>query len=128
MGKKIMRKVIIRYLLISIGCLSILLGLIGIVVPLLPTTPFLILALACFARSSPCFHQRLLNAPYLGGILRDWEKEKKIDKKRKRSVYLIILVTFFISMLVVYPSFLLQLLLLLIMSILLLFIRSIDEK
>ncbi|WP_028864554.1 YbaN family protein [Psychromonas aquimarina] len=123
-----MRKIVIRYLLITCGCLSTIIGLIGIIVPLLPTTPFLILALACFARSSPCFHQSLLNAPYLGVILNDWEKEKKIDKKRKRSIYVIVLGAFFISILAVHPSFLLQLLLLLIMCIVLFFIRSIDEK
>ncbi len=123
-----MRKIVIRYLLMACGCISTIVGLIGIVVPLLPTTPFLILALTCFARSSPRFHQSLLNAPYLGVILNDWEKEKKIDKKRKKSIYLIVLGAFSISIIIVHPSFLLQLLLLLIMCIVLLLIRSIDEK
>jgi len=123
-----MHKELYRYLIIFIGGLSILLGLLGIILPLLPTTPFFILALGCFARSSPYFHQKLLKAPYIGETLQDWEKHKKIDKKRKLQIYLAVLSSFLISILILRESPLLQLLLLLIMSILLFFIRRIDEK
>jgi len=123
-----MHKQLYRYLIIFIGGLSILLGLLGILLPLLPTTPFFILALGCFARSSPYFHQKLLKAPYIGETLQDWEKHKKIDKKRKIQIYIVILISFLISILVLRESPLLQLMLILIMSILLFFIRRIDEK
>lgn len=123
-----MPKVIYRYLLIFIAILSILLGLLGIVLPILPTTPFFILALSCFARSSSYFHHKLLTIPYLGESLRDWEKEKKIDKKRKSQIYLIIVGTFFVSILLLHAHLLLQLLLIFIMLILLFFIRSIAHK
>lgn len=58
-----------RRLFLSLGCLSVALGLVGIVVPGLPTTVFLLAASWLFARSSPRFHRRLLDSP-LGGYLR----------------------------------------------------------
>lgn len=108
--------------------MSILLGLIGIFLPLLPTTPFFILALACFARSSPHLHQKLLNAPYIGPILEDWEADKKIEKKRKKQIILIVFATFSVSIIMLQGRIYLQLLLLFIMSLLLVFIQRIDEK
>lgn len=123
-----MHKQLYRYLVIFIGGLSILLGLLGIILPLLPTTPFFILALSCFSRSSPYFHQKLLQTPYIGETLQDWEKHKKIDKKRKLQIYLVVLSSFMLSILMLRESLLLQLLLILIMSVLLFFIRRIDEK
>lgn len=123
-----MHKALYRYLFIFSGSLSLLLGLLGIILPLLPTTPFFILALSCFARSSPFFHQKLLKAPYIGETLQDWEKHKKIDKKRKSQIYLVVLSSFLISILILRESLLLQLLLILILSVLLFFIRRIDEK
>ena len=123
-----MLKIVYRYLLIFTAIASILLGLLGIFLPVLPTTPFFILALACFARSSTFFHQKLLTCPYIGEILSDWEKEKKITTKRKKRIYLTIIVSFSISLVLLQERYLLQLLLIIIMLILLFFIRRIPEK
>jgi len=123
-----MRQITLRYLLFFCGCLSVLLGLLGVILPLLPTTPFLILALACFSRSSMRFHRWLLNAPYVGEDLRNWEKHKKIAKKRKKYIYVVIITSFCLSIALLYGKPLMQLLLFVIMWILLFFIRSIAEK
>ena len=71
------------YLWITLGLLFLLLGGIGIVLPLLPTTPFVILAAACFARSSPKLHGWLLRSELFGPILRDWERNKCISTRIK---------------------------------------------
>ncbi len=59
------------------------LGIVGVYLPLLPTTPFLILASFFFARSSPALHQWLLNQPVIGKYLLAWEKERAIPRRAK---------------------------------------------
>ncbi len=56
----------VRAALVAVGVVSVGLGTIGIVVPVLPTTPFLLLAAACFVRASPRMHDWLLTHPRLG--------------------------------------------------------------
>lgn len=65
------------------GLLFLLLGGIGVVLPLLPTTPFVLLAAACFARSSPRLHGWLLGSELFGPMLRDWENKKCVSLKVK---------------------------------------------
>ena len=66
------RSPVIRTLLLAIGWLSVILGIIGIFLPVLPTTPFLLLAAACFARSSRRFYLWLVEHPRLGPWVRDY--------------------------------------------------------
>lgn len=117
-----------RYLLICIAFICIVLGVIGIVLPLLPTTPFFILALACFARSSKRFHDTLLTTPYIGPLLADWESDKRIEKKRKKQIILLVVGSFAVSIFVLGDRMYLQLILIVIMFVLLFFIHRIDEK
>ena len=71
-------KKVVNYLWLIVGWASFILGFIGIFIPLLPTTPFLILAAFCFDRGSPRLHQWLLNLPFAGKILSDWKTKRVI--------------------------------------------------
>ncbi|AAZ36371.1 YbaN family protein [Pseudomonas savastanoi pv. phaseolicola] len=73
----------VRYLLIAVGWLSVVSGVIGIFLPVLPTTPFLLLAAACFARSSPGFYHWLVDHPRLGPWIRDYLEGNGIPLKGK---------------------------------------------
>src|SRR5512145_1590412 len=73
----------LRWLLLGIGWLSVALGVIGIFVPVLPTTPFLLLAAACFVRSSRHFYQWLVDHPHLGPWIRDYLEGNGIPLKGK---------------------------------------------
>ena len=65
------------------GILCVLLGIVGIFLPLLPTTPFLLLASACFARSSTRAHRWLLNHGIFGEYLRNYEAGRGIPARAK---------------------------------------------
>ena len=73
----------IRYALLTLGWLSVALGVIGIFLPVLPTTPFLLLAAACFARSSERFYLWLIQHPRLGPWIRDYLDGRGIPLKGK---------------------------------------------
>jgi hypothetical protein len=66
------------------GTLALLLGIIGIVVPGLPTTPFVLLAGACYMRASPRAHAWLLRNRTFGPILREWEQRHSVAPRVKR--------------------------------------------
>ena len=66
-----------------LGILFLLLGSAGLVLPVLPTTPFILLAAWCFARSSEKWHQRLLANETFGPIIDNWERNRCIAKRTK---------------------------------------------
>ena len=77
------RNPLLRYLLLAVGWLSVALGFIGIFVPVLSTTPFLLLAAACFVRSSRRFYDWLVMHPRLGPWFRDYLEGNGIPLKGK---------------------------------------------
>ncbi len=73
----------VRYGLLAVGWLSVVLGVIGIFLPVLPTTPFLLLAAACFVRSSRRFYLWLVQHPRLGPWIHDYLEGHGIPLKGK---------------------------------------------
>lgn len=72
-----------RHVYLVLGLAFVALGFIGVFLPVLPTTPFLILAAACFARSSPRLEHWLLSHPRFGPLLRAWREHRAIPRKAK---------------------------------------------
>jgi uncharacterized protein len=69
----------IRIIFLLLGVCFMLLGLLGAILPVLPTTPFMIIALACFSRSSQRFHNWLYNHPLFGPPLQKWDQHRVIS-------------------------------------------------
>ncbi|KYL33707.1 hypothetical protein A2I98_13145 [Pseudoalteromonas agarivorans] len=67
----------------ALGLLLVALGIIGIMLPVMPTTIFFILALTCFTRSSPALEHWLLNHPRYGVTLQQWQAHKVVPVKAK---------------------------------------------
>lgn len=68
---------------LALGYASLALGIIGIALPLLPTTPFVILAAWCFARSNPALAERLYRHPRFGALLTTWRDQRAIPPRAK---------------------------------------------
>src|SRR5688500_3318297 len=81
---------LVRSLYLTAGFTALLLAIAGIVLPILPTTPFVLLAAACFARSSQHFHERLVKNRLTGPIIREWIVHRSIPRKVKRWVYFLL--------------------------------------
>lgn len=90
-----------RWCLMALGWLAFATGIVGIVLPLLPTTPFMLLAAALFARSSPRFHRWLLTHPWFGPPIVDWLQYRGIRRQARRRAIIFILLTFSVSLAVV---------------------------
>ena len=67
-----------RFLFTGLGLMFVGIAILGAILPVLPTTPWVLLAGACFARSSPRLHRWLRGTPYFGHMLSDWETHRGI--------------------------------------------------
>jgi uncharacterized membrane protein YbaN (DUF454 family) len=72
-----------RIVLVTVGFAAVGIGMVGIVVPGLPTTGFFVLAAACFARSSPRFERWVLGLPTVGPLVRDYRAGLGMPRRAK---------------------------------------------
>ena len=98
----------LRFILLATGWVSLALGIIGIFLPLLPTTPFVLLSAYCFSKSSPRLHQWLVNQPRLGPMIRNWEQQGSISQNAKVTATVLIVSLFSFSLLFLNISILLK--------------------
>jgi uncharacterized protein len=73
----------LRWLWLLAGSVSLLLGLVGVVTPLLPTVPFVLLAAACFSRGSARWEAWLVAHPRFGPPVRAWREQRAVPRKAK---------------------------------------------
>lgn len=117
-----------RQVFFILGGLFFLLGFIGMFLPLLPTVPFMILAAAMFANSSPKFHQMLLNSRWFGDDLKLWEEQKIMNKAAKRKAYTLIVLSFSISIYLLWDRTYLPWMLLGLAILLIVFLQFVPDK
>lgn len=80
---RLMHSRLMRGSLLVIGTLFLITGVIGVFLPVLPTTPFLLLTAACYARGSVRFYNALMNHRYMGSYIRAWRIERRIPLPAK---------------------------------------------
>jgi len=105
---------LIRWVLIIAGTLFVGLGILGIILPLLPTTPFLLLAAACYARSSEKFYNWLLNNKWFGNYIKNYQEGGGVPLKIKVLSLSLLWITIILSATFVVTILLIRIILILI--------------
>ncbi len=103
-----------RYLLIIAGTIFLGLGIIGIFLPILPTTPFLLLAAACYARSSKRFYDWLMNNKWFGTYIKNYREGRGVPLKFKVFTISLLWITILISVFFVINNFWIKIILIII--------------
>lgn len=88
-----------RIIWLTFGLGSLMLAALGVMLPLLPATPFAILATFCFARSSPALNERLLQSRMFGKAIRDWRTHRAISRRAKVASVLTMALSLAVSLL-----------------------------
>lgn len=88
---------LVRAVYLAVGVAALLLGVLGIFLPILPTTPFVLLAAACFARGSIRLHDELLAHRIAGPIIREWQEHRSMPPGIKPWAFLLMGVSFAFS-------------------------------
>ena len=109
-----MRETVSKGILIGAGTLFLIFGIIGIFVPLIPTTPFLLLAAACYARGSNRFYQWLINNKWFGTYIKNYQEGRGISLSAKIITITFLWITITFSTIIMISSFLVQIVLVII--------------
>ncbi|MFZ7138705.1 MAG: YbaN family protein [archaeon] len=103
---------LVRSLFFVAGTITLLLGAVGVVLPILPTTPFLLVSLACYLRSSERMTHWMLNNKYFGKYIRNYTEGKGIPMKTKLFAIAVLWITITISGVILVPILVVQIILL----------------
>ncbi len=103
-----------RWLLMTIGIISVGVGTAGIFLPLLPTTPFLLVAAACFIRSSDRLYQWLIHNRWFGSYIRNYREQRALPLRAKAIALILLWTTMTYSAFILLRHWALRVLLLLI--------------
>ncbi len=120
-----------KRLLIIAGTMSTAIGIIGIFVPILPTTPFLLLAAACYLRSSQRFYNWLLNSRFFGAYVRNYLQGKGMPLKIKIITIFLLWVTITCSVIFAVEDLIIRIILFIIaigVTVHIIFIRASTKK
>ena len=117
-----------RIVYIVTGIVSLILGFIGIFLPVLPTTPFVLLSAYCFSKSSPRLYQWLISNKTFGPIILEWQESRTISPAVKKRAILLIVITFSITILFFVDQIYLQFLLLFLATVLITYIARIPSR
>jgi len=102
---------ILRAILLITGTISLVIGIVGIFIPLLPTTPFLLLTAACYAQGSDRFYNWLLCNKLFGNYIRNYREGKSIALNVKLISLLLLWATILFSAIFVVSAFLIKIIL-----------------
>ena len=89
----------VRIVFVALGTLFVALGILGAFLPVLPTTPFLLLAAACYARGSTRFYNALLDNRAFGPLIREWRRHHSVPFRVKVTAIALMSVTLTVSIL-----------------------------
>ena len=121
-----MRARIKHYAIFMLGWLSVVVAFIAALLPVLPATPFLILAVACFAETSPKFHAMLINNRWIGPPLKQWDQTKTVRKRTKYQAVAMLAMAFSLSIGLLWGKWVYQLVLLSIAAVMIGFVLKLD--
>ena len=93
----------VRLLFAGLGTLFVLLGVAGAFLPVLPTTPFMLLAAGCYARASTRFYNWLLNNPAFGPTIIEWRRHRSLPWRVKLTAIVLMVATMGISVIFFVP-------------------------
>ena len=94
----------LRIFFVVLGTLFVALGVAGAVLPLLPTTPFMLLAAACYARASTRFYNWLLNNPLFGPTVLEWRRHRSLPWRVKVTAIALMALTLSVSIVFFVPQ------------------------
>ncbi|MFH7564375.1 YbaN family protein [Oceanimonas smirnovii] len=86
-----------RFLFALLGTIALGLGILGAFLPVLPTTPFILLSACCFGKSSARMHAWLVNHPWFGSLIHDWQTHRGLRPQVKRRALLLMAISFAFS-------------------------------